>query len=167
MEADNAGAGAPGLSEEPRGFAPEPPGGTGWAVGAHLSALLVLAAVPLANLFGPLVVWLIVRGKYPFGERHAREALNFNLSVMIYLLAIVGMVGLSAVVYSNFVPLGPEQESGVLVVLAAALLFMALAVGWFVLAVTAALRARRGEEYRYPLTMRLVRSPRPEGAQPK
>src|SRR3712207_5449439 len=56
-----------------------------WAMAAHLSAL-VAAFVALAFL-GPLLVY-VVRRDDPFVRAHATEALNFNLSMLIY--AIVG-----------------------------------------------------------------------------
>ena len=54
-----------------------------WAVAAHLSALLSLfVGFPFV---GPLVVYLVKRDD-PFVRRHAAEALNFNLSVFLYLV---------------------------------------------------------------------------------
>ncbi|MDP8960135.1 MAG: DUF4870 domain-containing protein [Actinomycetota bacterium] len=84
---------------------------------------------------GPLVVWLVKREDHPFVEMHAREALNFNLSVLLYF--IVGVV--LAFVLIGF------------------LLLAALAVIWLVFTIIAAVRASNGEPYRYPLTIRLVR----------
>ena len=53
----------------------------GWALAAHLSAPLALfvALPPL----GPLVVYLVKKDD-PFVRRHAAEALNFNLSFLLY-----------------------------------------------------------------------------------
>lgn len=104
-----------------------------WALAAHLSAFLG-AWVALAFL-GPLVVWLVKRDEHPFIAMHAREALNFNLSVLLYF--IVGVV--LAFVLIGF------------------LLLAALGVAWFVLTIIAAVRASNGQPYRYPLTIRLVR----------
>ncbi len=104
-----------------------------WALAAHLSAFLG-AWVALAFL-GPLVVWLVKREDHPFVEMHAREALNFNLSVLLYF--IVGVV--LAFVLIGF------------------LLLAALGVIWLVFTIIAAVRASNGEPYRYPLTIRLVR----------
>ena len=54
-----------------------------WALAAHLSALLSLfIGFPFV---GPLVVYLVKRDD-PFVRRHAAEALNFNLSVFLYLV---------------------------------------------------------------------------------
>ena len=53
----------------------------GWALAAHLSAPLALfVALPPV---GPLVVYLVKKDD-PFVRRHAAEALNFNLSFLLY-----------------------------------------------------------------------------------
>ena len=72
---------------------------------------------------------------------HAREALNFNLSVFLYL--IVG--GIAAVVLT--------------LILIGLLLFpvlVAIVIAWIVLTIIAAVKANGGESYRYPLTIRFV-----------
>ena len=97
----------------------------GWAVAAHL--------VPLIGLFfvGPLIIWLIKRGDDSFVEEHAREALNFQISVLIYgIVMAVTIIGL--------------------------ILLLPLAIFALVVAVIAAVKAANGEDYRYPLTIRLI-----------
>lgn len=103
-----------------------------WALGAHLSALIG-AWVALAFV-GPLVVWLVKRDEHPFIAMHAREALNFNLSVLLY-----GVV------------------AGILSVLLIGIpILIALVIAWFVLIIVATVKASNGEGYRYPLTIRFV-----------
>ncbi|MEI2702342.1 MAG: DUF4870 domain-containing protein [Baekduia sp.] len=111
---------------------------TGWAVLAHLSALIALVVGFV--FIGPLVVYLLKRDD-PFVRRHAAEALNFNLSVTIY--GIVG--GFILVLLIIFVV-------GLLLIPLA----IAAGVAWFVLVILAAIKANNGEEYRYPLTIRFV-----------
>lgn len=110
-----------------------------WAVGAHLSALIALVT-GLPSLVGPLVVWLLKREGDAFVEAHAREALNFNLSLLVYVLAAIGAVIAS---------LG----LAVLVLLPLALVAF---VGWLIVIVVAAGRAGNGQYYRYPLTIRFL-----------
>lgn len=114
-----------------------------WAMGAHLSAF-VGAAVVLAFV-GPLVIWLIRREQGDgFAEQHAKEALNFNLSMLLYLVAggIIGAIG-------ALLTLG----LGLIVIVPVAL---ALVVAWVVLTILAAVKASNGEGYRYPITIRFV-----------
>lgn len=110
-----------------------------WAVGAHLSALIALVT-GLPSLVGPLVVWLIKREGDAFVEAHAREALNFNLSLLVYVVVAIGAIVAS---------LG----LAVLVLLPLALVAF---VGWLVVIMVAAGRAGNGQLYRYPLTIRFI-----------
>jgi uncharacterized Tic20 family protein len=102
-----------------------------WATLSHLSAFVMFVGIPA--LVGPLVMWLIRRDD-PYAEFHAKEALNFNISFMIY-----GIV--SAVL---------------IVVLVGLLLLPAVLVTWFVLVIRGAVRAADGQYYRYPMTLRFV-----------
>lgn len=102
-----------------------------WAAIAHLSALVMFVGVP--SLVGPLIVWLAKKGD-PYVEAHAREALNFNISYLIY--AIV---------------------AGISVLLLIGLLALPFVfIAWFVLVVVAGIKAANGEFYRYPLTIRFL-----------
>ena len=66
-----------------------------WAASAPVAALLAaLATSWIAGVAGALAafcVWLLVRDKSAFAAEHAREALNFNLSMLIYLTAAIGI----------------------------------------------------------------------------
>ena len=107
----------------------------------HMSALAGLI-VPFGNLIGPLVVWQMKRNEIPSVEEHGKEALNFQLSVLIYLLG----GGVVAFVLSFFC--------------VGFLLFPLLAVvgiAGIVLAVIAGIKANDGVLYRYPLTLRLIK----------
>ncbi len=119
-----------------------------WAVGAHLSglALGLISAAVLAFL-GPLAVWLVHR-ENPFIEHHAKEALNFQLTVLV---VIIG----SAIVAIPAVIIGVLTLGFGLVLLAIAAL--AAIVLWFALPIMAAVKASNGEGYRYPVTIRFVR----------
>ncbi len=103
-----------------------------WAMAAHASALV--GAVVVLAFVGPLVVWLIKRETHPFVDAHGREALNFNLSVLLYMVVAIPLV---------FLLVGVP-------------LVIAIGVGWLVLTIIAAVRAANGEPYRYPFTIRFV-----------
>jgi uncharacterized protein len=152
------GGGSPGPGEPPPGSPPpgSPPPGSGpahpsglsseirnWGLGAHLSVFVgSLVGFPFA---GPLVVWLIRKDVDEFSSRHAREALNFNLTLL--LVMVVG--GVAAV------PLALLTVGLILIPFA----FAAAAIGvlWIVLTIVAAVKANEGRDYRYPLTIRFVR----------
>ncbi len=102
-----------------------------WAVLSHLSAFVMFLGIPA--LVGPLVIWLLKRD-LPYVDDQGKEALNFNLSFLIY-----GIV------------------SAFLVILLIGLVLLPIVfVTWFVLVIVASVKAAAGEHYRYPLTMRFV-----------
>ena len=129
-----------------------------WAAGAHLGALLLALLTSwtagIAGMLAAGVVWLIKRDNSPFVAAHAREAFNFNLSMFLYACAVclVGVLLLGATVLTLGLGLILTLPAG-LVLLAAV---VAIAVMWLVCSVIAAVRAWNGEEYRYPLTLRLL-----------
>jgi uncharacterized protein len=113
-----------------------------WGLAAHLSAFIG-AWVALAFL-GPLVVWMIKREDHPFVEHHAKEALNFNLSFLLY-----GVVGVAIAVPLGLLTLGIGLIPLVLV-------GVALGLAWVVLPIVGAVKAANGEGYRYPVTIRFI-----------
>ncbi len=104
-----------------------------WAGAAHWSAL-VASVIGFAFL-GPLIVMLVKGNESPWVRRQAVESLNFQLSMLIY-----GIV--SAIL---------------ILVLVGILLVLIVAVCWLVFTIIGAVKASNGEDYRYPLTIRMVR----------
>ena len=87
-----------------------------WAAIGHLSAFVQFIGIP------------------SFVGEQAKEALNFNISMMIWFIA-------SAIA---------------IVLLIGLVLLPVIAITWFVLVLVATIKASNGEEYRYPLTIRFV-----------
>ena len=54
-----------------------------WAAACHLGGLTVFAGIPLGNLLVPGAIWLSWKGASAFVEDQAREALNFQLTVLL------------------------------------------------------------------------------------
>lgn len=127
-----------------RGPAPMTPSDeTTWSTVAHLSWLAgSLVALPF---LGPLVLFLVLKDRGPYVRHHTVEALNFQLSLLVYGLGLSVVGGLLSVV-----TLG-------LLVPVWALAGGALVVAGAVLTVIAAVAASRGQWHRYPLTIRFVR----------
>jgi uncharacterized protein len=120
----------------------------GWGIGAHLAGLGAgLATAAIFGWVGPLIVYLVKRDEHPFTDHHAKEALNFQLTVLIAILASAVLVVPAAII--GVLTLG----IGLLVFGAIAL---AAVVAWFVLPILAAIKASNGEGYRYPLTIRFI-----------
>ena len=116
-----------------------------WAAGVHLLALILALvtswAAGIAGAVGALAVWMIKRDDSPFAAEHAKEALNFNLSMFIYAVVLVVFVVITL---------------GIGVIFAAPL-GLAIAVVWFFCTLKAAFSAYDGQSYRYPITLRLFR----------
>lgn len=112
-----------------------------WALLGHLAAFSAFFSAGAGSIVGPLVVWLIKRDTLPFAADQAKEALNFNITVVLAALGLwvvtIGTLFLGVVLT---VPLG-----------------LALFVAWFVLTILAAIRAQEGVAFRYPFTLRLIK----------
>ncbi len=106
-----------------------------WAMIAHFSALAFLILPPIGGVLGPLVVWLVKREQSVFTSEAAKEAFNFNLSVLLG----YAVCGLLAFVFIG-IALG-------------ALLF----VFWLVITIVAGVKASEGFHYRYPFALRVLK----------
>lgn len=103
-----------------------------WAWVSHAGA--IVSAWVAMGFIVPLVIMLTKGASSPFVRRHAVESLNFQISLLVYLIV-----------------------SGVLILLIIGI-FLMIALGIFALVVIilATVKAANGEEYRYPLCIRLV-----------
>lgn len=98
-----------------------------WAIGAHLGGLLL-------GFIAPLIVWLVYRERSAFLDRTAKEALNFQLTILIgYLISFV-----LACFLIGFV-----------------LFFVVWIVG-IVFMIMAAIAVSKFEDYRYPVNIRFI-----------
>lgn len=126
-------AGAPSISDRQ------------WAAAAHagalVAALLTSWMAGIAGAVTALVVWMLVRDKSAFAAEHAKEAVNFNLSMFIYAAVSVVLVIFTL---------------GLGLVLAVPL-WIVMALVWIVCTLVAAFKAYDGQSYRYPLTIRLFK----------
>lgn len=115
-----------------------------WRVIAHASALIQFIGVP--SFVGPLVVWLM-RREDPVVVPHARAALNFQLSLIIYFVAgiILGVILVLTVL-------------GIALAVFIFLFLGVLVVAEVVFAILASLAASRGEIYVYPLSIELIKA---------
>ena len=129
-----------------------------WAAGAHAAALamalLTSWVAGLAGALAALAIWIYQRDRSAFVAEHAKEALNFNLSMFIYACAagLIALLLLGATVLTLGIGIIFTGPAGLLLAVVA----FAIAVMWLVCSVIAAFKAYNGEMYRYPLTLRLV-----------
>ncbi|MEN3370697.1 MAG: uncharacterized protein V7609_2840 [Verrucomicrobiota bacterium] len=86
------------------------------------------------HILGPLIVWLAKRGDAPEIDAHGKEALNFQISMLIYSI----VAGILCLILIGFALLAILHVLNVVFV------------------IIAAIRASEGQLYRYPFTLRLI-----------
>jgi uncharacterized Tic20 family protein len=104
---------------------------------AALSHGLVLTG---AHILAPLIIYLVKKdGSEMFVIEHARESLNFQISVLIYGFGLAALI------------------ATVVLMPLAILALWALGLFTFVLVIVATIKAASGETFEYPLNLRLVK----------
>ncbi len=94
----------------------------------HLSLLIGVGFVL------PLVLFLVKREESPLLADHAKEVLNFHISLLIYAICCIPLV----------------------LVLIGIPMLLGLALGGLMISIVAAIKASEGVLYRYPLTIRFI-----------
>ena len=105
-----------------------------WAMACHLSALTAVFS-GIGMIVGPLVVWLIKKDEMPFVDDQGKEALNFQITMMIALLICTPLI---------FLVIG-------------LLLIPLICLFDLIMVIIASIKSADGERYRYPFALRLVR----------
>ncbi len=113
-----------------------------FAMFTHLSPLAGYV-VPFGNVIAPVVMWQMKKDQSAFLERVGREALNFQITVMIAIAACI--IGGFVTLLVGFIVLVPVM--------------VLIGVADVVFMVIAALEANNGREYRFPVCLRLVKGP--------
>jgi len=104
----------------------------------HLIGLVSLLDHTILGLIGTIVMWRIKHKESPFLDDHGREAVNFQLSLLLYTFA--GTIVVALLTFGL----------GVLPFIAA------VAILRLVGCIRAAIAANRGEFYRYPMCIRFL-----------
>ena len=99
-----------------------------WSTLSHVGGILF-------GFLAPLVIWLVFKERGRYVEDQSKEALNFQITLAIaYIVSLFLMI----------IVLG----------------FVTFAIAWIcaiVFGIIAAMAANKGEAYRYPVTLRLVK----------
>lgn len=97
---------------------------------AHISAILPLGF----GFVGPLIVWLAKKDEGGIVAEHAKEALNFQITMIV--LNLIAWV--------------------LILVLIGFIMLWILGILNFIFVVVAAVKALNGEFFRYPFTIRFI-----------
>ncbi len=111
-----------------------------WAMICHLAGLAGLVVPVVGCIVGPLIVWQIKKEESPFVDEQGKEAVNFQISMLIY-----GLVGSVACLITCVGAVLVPVVLGVVSIVD--LVFLLIA----------AVKANNGEHYRYPLTIRFIK----------
>lgn len=93
------------------------------------------------GFLGPLILWLVKKDASPFVDFHGKEALNFQITLLI-VTTVLGT--LAAVLMIVFI--------GIILIPVIALVVLAAVI----LEIIACLAASRGEFYQYPFNIRFI-----------
>ena len=123
---------------------------------------------PFANFFVPLLLWTVNKEK-PFVDEHGRQAINFQLSILLYTIFIgILCIPFFVIFASDFVSLIDAIEhtvgdlrlqeiknlSGYILLFAiVALMLLGLFVFELYAVISATMHAAKGKLYKYPLSI--------------
>ena len=103
-----------------------------WGMFVHLAALATLIGIPLGNVIGPLIIYLIKKDEYEFVNETGKEVLNFQITWTIILI-----------VSTIFIIVGIGF-----------LLLIGFGIAWLILVIMGTVAANNGQYYKYPLTIK-------------
>jgi uncharacterized Tic20 family protein len=106
------------------------------AMMCHMLALAGVLACGLAMPLGPFLVWYTKRSTSPFVDENGKEAVNFQLNILIYVLFTLLFVFISD--FFLIIPIGIAIYGGVM-------------------AIMAGMRAGEGQSFKYPGVVRLIK----------
>ena len=106
-----------------------------WGMLCHATALIGIIGIPLGNIAGPLIIWLLKKNTNTFIDQQGKESLNFQLSMTIYALF------------------------GALLFLMKMGMFLLLLIAGinFILVVIASIKTLNGESYTYPYKIQFIK----------
>ena len=128
---------------------------------------------PLGNFIAPLLIWLALKRDSLFIDNHGRRALNFQMSMFIYAIALI-LIAIPFLVWQGLVASGemgyiseetfenlvfPGQASGLIItVFVFGILLLALFIITLFSVISAAVSASNGEAYKYPLCINFLKT---------
>jgi hypothetical protein len=106
-----------------------------WAALCHAAAVAGFIIPFVGNILGPMLIWMLKREEFPLVADQGKESMNFQ--ILMTLLYVASALLLFLVV--------------------GLLLLIGLGVYNLIMISIASVKAGRGEAYRYPINMRLIK----------
>ena len=113
-----------------------------WAMFCHLAGLAGLSPLlpVIGSVIAPLVIWQLKEDAFPFVAEQGRRAVNFQLSMLLY-VTIGIIICFVSVVGAFLVPV----------------VFCVFSLVNVIFVLVAAVRANRGQHYSYPIAFRFFK----------
>ena len=99
-----------------------------WAMLCHLLAIFT-------GFIAPLIIWLLKKDEDPFIDNQGKEALNFQITVLIAML-VSGLLSFACIGF---------------------ILMPAVGIADVVFCIIASIKANSGQAYRYPVSIRFIK----------
>jgi len=128
--------------------------------------------IPLGNFIVPILLWTVNKEKSSFIDRHGKEAINFQLSILLYTV-ILGTLSVPFFIFNIFgdvslfdfmnfdsFHLNFSNPGGFRTLIGASFVGIVACIGFFleiVCVITASLKANKGESYNYPITINFIK----------
>lgn len=128
-----------------------------WGTFVHLSAFLAFFIPFLGSILGPLIIWLIQKNSMPFVNNQGRQALNFNISITLYLFVAAIFAKLSPLIVIlnniNHEDYAYLISQGFIYLFIFGLIWLTLFFFWLINVIRAAISANKGILFKYPLSI--------------
>ncbi|GGI57192.1 DUF4870 domain-containing protein [Winogradskyella haliclonae] len=126
--------------------------------------------IPFGNFIGPIVLWITNKDKSDFVDKHGKQAINFQISILLYAL-IIGTISIPFFIFKvfngiDFIDFNGFYDFHINIVRPSPLLYITGGIGIIAflgflielaLIVKASISARDGKDYNYPLTINFLK----------
>lgn len=126
--------------------------------------------IPFGNFIGPIILWSTNKDKSEFIDKHGKQAINFQISMLLYAI-ILGTISIPFFIFSmfsnfNFIDFNGFNDFHINLSKPSALLYIGGGLGVIaviafiielVLIINASLKARDGNYYKYPFTINFLK----------
>ena len=126
--------------------------------------------IPFGNFLGPIILWVANKDKSEFVDAHGKQAINFQISMLLYAI-VIGTLSIPFFVFNlfndfDFIDFNGFNNFDINIGKPSALLYIGGTLGVLaiiafiielVLIVNASLKARDGNYYNYPFTINFLK----------
>lgn len=128
--------------------------------------------IPFGNYIIPIILWSTNKDKSNFVDTHGKEAINFQLSILLYTIILGTLsfpffifnffrhMSISDVMHGHDWHLNFDHNGGLWMLAGASVIGVIALIGFFleiIFVINAAIKAKNGESYQYPLTIKFIK----------